>query len=77
MATEAQKIAAKCGYTLGKMNAIDNRRLVREPVKGYVNKPYYVAKDGMIVKQFSSAHDRAEWLGEEAIRRGNKTQGRN
>jgi hypothetical protein len=72
MATAAQKIADKFNLTLGKMGHSDNRILVQESGEGYISKPYYVAKDGMLTKQFSSAQDRAQWLDEYAMTRGDR-----
>lgn len=72
MVTAAQKIADKFNLTLGKLRRSDNRRLVQEPGSGYVSKPYYVAQAGMITKQFSSAQDRAKWIEEYAMSRGDR-----
>lgn len=55
--TNAQKIAARFNLTLGRLTNSDTRRIVN-----HESQPFYVAKDGRIIKQFGTAAERAEWL---------------
>jgi len=62
MAT-AKKIADRFGYVLGKMGHGDTRRIIN-----HQSKPFYVAQDGRVIQQFSTAAERSEWLeGQELV----------
>jgi hypothetical protein len=55
--TNAQKIAARFNLTLGRLTNSDTRRIVN-----HESKPFYIANDGRIIKQFGTPKERTEWL---------------